>query len=96
MALSRGAGFHLYDNVQGEFLVSYVKPVQHTLIYANRQWLVFPGLHGRAGRTFRLGLADAVEYQRRVFEAVKKNRFMTWLKFCFWYRSWRKRVSVRE
>lgn len=31
VALSRGAGFHLYDNVQGEFLVSYVKPVQHTL-----------------------------------------------------------------
>src|SRR5436305_1692890 len=38
------------------------EPVQHTLIYANRQWLVFPGVHGRAGRTFRLGLADALEY----------------------------------
>ena len=72
------------------------EPMQHTLVYANRQWLVFPGIHGRAGRTFRLGLADAVEYQRRVFQAVKANRFPTWLKFCFWYRSWRKRVSVRE
>ena len=28
---SRGQGFHLYDNVQSEFLISYVKPVRHTL-----------------------------------------------------------------
>lgn len=28
---SRGQGFHLYDNVQSEFLISYVKPVRHML-----------------------------------------------------------------
>jgi hypothetical protein len=71
------------------------EPVRHTLVYANRQWLVLPGLHGRPGRTYRMGLADALEYQRRVFHAVKANRLLTWLKFCFWYRSWRKGVSVR-
>ena len=30
-ALSRGQAFHFYDNMQGEFLVSYVKPVRRTL-----------------------------------------------------------------
>lgn len=29
--LSRGEGFHAYDNVQGEFLVSYVHPVRRSL-----------------------------------------------------------------
>lgn len=31
LAFSRGEGFHLYDNVQSEFLISYVKPVRHML-----------------------------------------------------------------
>jgi len=26
--MSRGQGFHTYDNVQNEFLVSYVKPMR--------------------------------------------------------------------
>ena len=29
--LSRGAGYHAYDNVQSEFLVSYVRPLQGSL-----------------------------------------------------------------
>ena len=30
-ALSRGEGFHFYDNAQGEFMVSYVRPWQRSL-----------------------------------------------------------------
>lgn len=73
-----------------------LEPTQHTLVYADRQWLVFPGLHGRAGRTFRLTLADALAYHRRVFHAVKANGLWTWLKFSFWYRGWRKGVSATD
>jgi hypothetical protein len=73
-----------------------LEAMQHTLVYADRQWLVFPGLHGRAGRTYRLSLADALEYHRRVFQAVKVNRSITWLKFSLWYRTWRKGVSERD
>jgi len=29
--LSRGLGYHEYDNAQSEFLVSYVRPVQGSL-----------------------------------------------------------------
>jgi len=29
--LSRGEGFHAYDNAQSEFLISYVRPVHHGL-----------------------------------------------------------------
>lgn len=69
---------------------------QHTLIYANRQWFVFAGLHGKAGRFYRLNLAEALEYHRRAFHALKENRFMTWWRFCVWYRAWRKTVSSRR
>lgn len=31
VAYSRGEGFHSYDNVQGEFLISYVKPVRRNM-----------------------------------------------------------------
>lgn len=74
---------------------SELEGVAHTLIYANRQWFVFSGLHGRAGRTYRLDLADALEYHRRAFSALKENRFSTWWQFASWYRSWRKKVSSR-
>lgn len=67
----------------------------HTLIYAAGQWLVFPGLHGRARRTFTLSTEEALEYQRRVFAAVRAQAFGEWLRFGRWYRQWRKSVSKR-
>src|SRR5437867_8965376 len=42
---------------------------QHTLIYANRQWFVVAGLTGKAGRSYRLNLAQALDYHRRCFQA---------------------------
>src|SRR5262249_22313375 len=37
------------------------KDVFHTLVYANRQWLVLPGLQGRPRRSFVLPLAEALD-----------------------------------
>ncbi len=68
--------------------------VAHTLIYANRQWLVLPGLHGIPARIYRLNMAQALEYQRRAFEALKENNLGTWTSFATWYRDWRKSVSA--
>jgi len=70
--------------------------VQHTLICANRQWLVLPGLHGKARRVYRLSSADALFYHKRVFATLKSNRWRDWIKFAFWYRGWRKKVSTRD
>ena len=68
----------------------------HTLVHAAGQWLVFVGLHGRPRRTFELSMVDAIDYQRRVFQAMKKNDPLTWIRFASWYVSWRKRVSTRH
>ncbi len=48
-------------------------PGTHTLVYAARQWLVFPGLHGRARRTSTLSTEEALDYQRHVFAAVRTD-----------------------
>jgi hypothetical protein len=68
----------------------------HTLVHAAGQWLVFVGLHGRPRRTFELSMGDAIDYQRRVFHAMKQNKPLAWIRFASWYLSWRKRVSARH
>lgn len=68
----------------------------HTLIYAAGQWLVFPGWHGRARRTFTLSTEEALQYQRRVFATVRAQAFGEWLRFGRWYRQWRQGVSRRD
>lgn len=93
--IRRLAGAEDVIHVQLQSPVASEPDVQHTLIYAGRQWLVFPGLHGRPGRVFRLNLAEAVDYHHRVFAALKQNRWSEWVKFARWYRAWRKRVSTR-
>ena len=66
----------------------------HTLIHLNGEWLTLGGLHGTPKRTFRIDIDQSVEYQKKVFEAMKKNTFMGWVKFGSWYRGWRKAVSA--
>lgn len=65
----------------------------HTLIFANKQWLVFPGIHGNAGRVYRLNLKQACEYQRHALMAMKAEKIVDLYKFSLWYREWRKAVS---
>jgi hypothetical protein len=66
----------------------------HTIAYEHGQWTVTPGLQGRLPHVYRLSVADAVEYQRRMLAARKANRLGSWLKFARWYGQLRKRVVV--
>lgn len=68
--------------------------VAHTIAYVDGQWLVIPGRHGRVTHLYRLTVADAVEYQRRMLAARKANRPATWLAFARWYGRLRRRVLV--
>lgn len=67
----------------------------HTLVHASGQWLVIPGIHGRARRSFELSVDDAVVYQRHVFRALKRDSWPSWLAFGAWYLRWRTTVSHR-
>jgi hypothetical protein len=39
-------------------------------------------------------MEQALEYQRRVFEALKANNIGVWTSFATWYRDWRRSVSA--
>lgn len=65
----------------------------HTLAFAGDQWLVIPGLHGEAKRTFRLDPQHALDYQRKLFEAKRENTSKAWRSFAKWYKTWREDVS---
>jgi len=66
----------------------------HTLVYVKGQWLVLKGLHGDARRIYRMTPDQSLEYQRKVFSAMKKNSLWNWWKFSIWYKKWRKTCSV--
>ncbi len=68
--------------------------VSHTLIYLNREWMVVPGFYGTPKRVFELNVAQAIEYQSHVFNAIKTNKKKDWRSFKRWYMHWRKDVSV--
>ncbi len=67
---------------------------KHTLIYIKGEWLVLKGLHGTPKRTYRMPPEESLHYQRVIFEAIKKDSFIGWMKFARWYKKWRKNVSV--
>ncbi len=66
----------------------------HTIAYEHGQWTVTPGLTGRLPHLYRLSVADAVEYQKRMLAARKANRLGAWIAFARWYGRLRKRVQV--
>jgi hypothetical protein len=65
----------------------------HTLAYAGDQWLVIPGLHGTAERTYWLTPDQALTFQRQLYGALKSDTLGGWWQFANWYRAWRQRVS---
>ena len=77
---------HLVDPNGGE-------AVRHTLAYAGDQWLVIPGLHGTAGRTYWLSPEQALTFQRQLYKALKEDGLGGWWQFSNWYREWRMTVS---
>ncbi len=75
--------------------VSEEPDATHTLLYAARQWLVIPGLHGRAERRYDMTTDQAAAYQRRVHEVLSHDTIGQWIRFGRWYRQWRESVSTR-
>ena len=69
--------------------------IGHTLVFKNKEWQVFPGLHSNPGRIFRLTIEDTLTFHSRAFIALKSNNTMGWLRFGAWYLRWRKIVSKR-
>lgn len=65
----------------------------HTIVFVNRQWLLIPGIHGNAARTFVMMPKDAVEYQQHLFAAQKSNSNKSWREFAKWYKAWTPTVS---
>lgn len=66
----------------------------HTLIYVSNQWIVLDDIVGKPKRVYRLEHAPALEYQRRIFSAMKSDTKKGWLSFVKWYKNWRDDYSV--
>lgn len=66
----------------------------HTLAYTGDQWLVIPGLHGNAQRTYRMSPEQALTFQRKIYAALKTDTLGGWWQFATWYREWRNGVST--
>lgn len=67
---------------------------QLTVIWVNDQWLVIPGYHGKPQRKVAITSAQALEFQRRVFEADEQNRLSTWLELGRWYLGFREDITL--
>jgi hypothetical protein len=66
----------------------------YTVTYVDGQTLVIDGFHGKVDREYRLTVAHATEFQRRLLEARRKARLRDWLAFARWYGKLRKQVVV--
>jgi hypothetical protein len=64
----------------------------YTVMYVDGQTLVVPGFYGRVRHEYRLTVAHAMEFQRRLLAARRKNRLRDWLAFARWYGGLRRRV----
>ena len=65
----------------------------HTLFFVKGQWVVVKGLHGKPKRTFKLTPAQALEYQKKTFSAMRANDKKQWKAWAKWYKQWRDGVS---
>ncbi|MBI5289304.1 MAG: hypothetical protein HY873_10085 [Chloroflexi bacterium] len=64
----------------------------YTVMYVDGQTLVIDGLHGKVDHEYRLTVAHATEFQRRLLDARKKGRLRDWLAFARWYGKLRREV----
>ncbi len=64
----------------------------HTIAYEGGEWVVTPGRQGDVAHVYRLSVADAVEYQRKMLAARKANNLRSWIRFARWYGKLRRRV----
>ena len=66
----------------------------NTLVYVKGQWLVLKGVHGNARRIYKMTPEQSIEYQTKIFSAMKKNSLWNWWNFSSWIKNWRKTCSV--
>ena len=67
----------------------------YTVMYVDGQTLVIPGFYGRVKHEYRLTVADAMAFQRRLLAARRKNRLRDWLGFARWYGGLKRRVTAK-
>jgi hypothetical protein len=60
--------------------------VSHSILYLNKEWIVVPGLRGTPKRIYNMEVSDAMEYQRRVQEAITTDTRAGWKAFNKWYK----------
>ena len=68
----------------------------HTIVFVNDQWLLIPGIVGKAQRTFVMMPKDAIEYQKELFAAQKNNTKASWKAFAKWFKQWKNKVSTKN
>lgn len=86
------------ENVIHVYLLSPIKgdcDVGHTLVFVNKEWSISSGIHGNSGRIFRLTVGDALDFHKSVFDAIKMDSRIGWIKFARWYLTWRRKVSEK-
>jgi hypothetical protein len=64
-----------------------------TLLYSKKQWVVVQGIHGKTATEYKLTPAQAMEFQRHLFEAKKTGTKKGWIKFMKWYNAWKTGVN---
>lgn len=64
----------------------------YTVMYVDGQTLVVDGTYGRVDHEYRLTVAHAMEFQRRLLETRRKGRLRDWLAFARWYGKLRRQV----
>jgi hypothetical protein len=67
---------------------------KYTMAFANRQWLVVTGHHGRPQRVMTVRVSDALEIQRQFNHGMRRGSLGVWVKIARWYVEWRRRVEV--
>jgi hypothetical protein len=65
-----------------------------TVTCENNRWKITDGHHGTPQRRLRFTPQQAIEYQRRVFEADSKNSLPLWLQLGGWYVKFRDEITI--
>ena len=76
------------------YSVDKTQNTSHTIIFVNKQWLLIPGIQGKAQRVLEMQPKDAIEYQKELFIAQKANSKEGWKAFRKWFKAWQETVTV--
>ena len=66
---------------------------KHTIIYNNGKLTITEGIIGKANRVYKLDAESALEFQRKMQKAIKKDSWIEWIYLARWYLNWKNNVS---